>query len=158
MVYKPADPDEAAANTIKILEELLDKRSLKEGGIIDKLRENGMVVGDRLVLEDIYEYTLEEDKYRRLNEIRALVDDIFNDWENKAKIIMLNLPSDTDIRKRYLNKIESMSSDLIIKHELNYKLGDGQDYMVQSIKKAVNSLKNLLKNYDSGLDAPQTMV
>jgi hypothetical protein len=158
MVYKPADPDEAAANTIKILEELLDKRSLKEGGIIDKLRENGMVVGDRLVLEDIYEYKLEEDKYRRLNEIRAIVDDIFNDWENKAKIIMLNLPSDTDIRKRYLNKIESMSSDLIIKHELNYKLGDGQDYMVQSIKKAVNSLKNLLKNYDSGLDAPQTMV
>lgn len=151
MAYKPDDPYWAAENIMVVLQDLLNRTNLAAAGeVIDKSRRNGISFGEGVLLEDVYEQMpVEEDRDPRYAKVRDLVDDVCGDWANKAKICMGSLPRDK--MNMYLNRVESLSSDLIIKRGLNRDSGYGQAYMGKTIKKVVSDLREFAPAYDSGL-------
>jgi len=151
MAYSPDDPYEAAESAFGILQDLLNRANLTAAGeAIDKSKLGGTLIWNRVLLEDIYSQMPTDDEddpgYAK---IRTLVDDICEDWEKKCKISMSRIPREK--MSMYLNRIESLSSDFIIKRDLNADSGYGQWYMGKKIKDVVSNLRKFAPAYDSGL-------
>jgi len=87
----------------------------------------------------------------KMRGIKTTLENICDDWRNKAVIRMMGVPEDA--KGAYMGLIESRVSDFIINRNLNWKSSEGAAYMGYILKLALVDMRSYVPKY--GLDSEE---